>query len=228
MTISLFIADKSKIDVNADWKRVDVSGIWQSELLPLLQENHDLQMALERTVASWTRNSFHERNYKLKKNPWRFNDPDAVPPFMLTFSDGAYNDVQSEIEKALDVGDDMAHCHMSIINLLCNDDELGMPKSVKKYLEKKIEDIERKFWPTRKDVRWVRPLHSCHNWDDFTLLLAIYWRPEAGWKILSGDLHTTIISEKEKLIFDLLLLEEKDPAEPIRFALKEKPVKEAA
>ena len=225
---NLFRIDKSEIDINAPWSRVDVKGIWESELLPLLDKEADLQQALELTVRSWTRNSFHERLYKLKKNPWRYNDPNAIPPFMFTTSDGAYNDVQEDIEAALDAGDDMAHCHMSMINLLCNDDELDMPKSVKKYLEKKIDEIERQFWPTKKEVRWVRPLHSCHNWDDFTLLLAIHWKPEANWKILSGDLHTTIVSNKEKLIFDLLLLEEKDPVEPLKFALREKPIKDAA
>ena len=52
---------------------------------------------------------------------------------------------------------------------------------------------------------------ACHWWNPtFGLTLANLVMPEVGWEVLQSDIHTTILSPDNSLVFDILLYDPKD------------------
>jgi hypothetical protein len=204
-----------ELDLSACWCRVPVARIWPAELFPILDADAHLQSILEDTVADWVADTRLAKQFKRK--PWRYADKNAMSPFEMTESDAAFTDVMEEIDVSEEAE---AYAHRAIDTLLCLADDLDIPESLLRSLSRYQDRLYKGMWPDRTDIRWVRPYHSCHSFNShFALCLATAWRPKAGWKILRGDFHTTIVSPREHLIFDLLLLDETQDMAPLLFAL---------
>jgi hypothetical protein len=202
------------LDLSACWRRVPVARIWPTELFPILDADTHLQSILEDTVADWVADTRLAKQFKRK--PWRYADKNAMSPFEMTESDAAFTDIMEEIDVS---AEPEAYAHRAIDTLLCLSDVLDMPESLLRSLSRYQDRLYKGLWPERTDIRWVRPYHSCHSWSFFTLCLATAWKRDAGWKILEGMFHSTVVSTKERLVFDLLLLDERDDMAPLLFAL---------
>ena len=91
-------------------------------------------------------------------------------------------------------------------------DDYMETENYKKYEEYKNKIIEPYLNAERdKDYRFYCVWGACHWWNTtFGLELARLVMPSVKWKIIQNDFHTTITSEDEKLVFDILYFDEKD------------------
>ena len=62
-----------------------------------------------------------------------------------------------------------------------------------------------------KDYRYYCLWGGCHWYNtSFGIELARMVMPNITWKLIEGDIHTTVVSDDEKLVFDILYYDEKD------------------
>ena len=62
-----------------------------------------------------------------------------------------------------------------------------------------------------KDYRYYCLWGGCHWYSaSFGIELARMVMPNITWKLIEGDIHTTVVSDDEKLVFDILYYDEKD------------------
>lgn len=113
---SHLFACPAEIDLTANWQRLKISKLWAEELLAVLDNSRDLQGILEEAVASWVSGTSLERYFI--RSPWRYADPKAVPPFLLSHCDAAVMDIEGIIADASDAGDQMAQCRNACRKLI--------------------------------------------------------------------------------------------------------------
>jgi hypothetical protein len=212
------------IDASAEWRRVPVAEIFATELLPIMDSKPKLQCVFENAVAEWVMDSPW---MKKRAGRWTYASH-KVSPFMLTYSDGAATSVERAIETANDNGDPEARAYYAILDLLTDEADLQLPKATIRTLEKKLWAIEQGFEPQRDTARYWAPMHSCHSFNALpAFCLAHEWRRGYDWRVLTGQLHTTVVSLREKLVFELVLADDME-TDVIEFACRPAPVEKAA
>lgn len=152
------IADPTQIDTSQSWTRINVGGIWASELWPILKDDADLLKVHEACVNEWLTDN---PGLRASKRRWRHADG-CDSPFFFTSTDGAIMWVDARVDAARGIDDDRAVTHDALSTILYND-QIELPKSVEKFLCREIYRIEEQFSPQREThVEWWRPGHSCH------------------------------------------------------------------
>jgi hypothetical protein len=205
------------------WERVDLEGIWESELLPLIEGSVYLQRVHESCVADWLASKGPAMRKHYGRRRWRCADPTAQSPFFMSSSDGAVMYVDGLMQKARETDDEEVFLYDALMTVLCM--ELSPPPVVEKWLTAQSNAIYGSFAPARSEVRWWRPAHSCHSFVPFLAMLATAWDSKALWTIARGEHHSTVVDADALRIFDWLLLssdeepgESMSPSEPVLFA----------
>jgi hypothetical protein len=188
------------------WHRMDIAGLWPTVLLPLLEASPALQAELELAMARW-----HEHCHNRQPDtPWRFNDPEAPAPYMISQDESAAQKVMYRIHDAAERFDPAAMACCALSTLLMSQADLDLPEGVMTLLWDRHDAIERTFQPQRHEAKHWRPDASCHWFIDFELALAKAWRPDIDWRIVQSSHHSTVVALNERLIFDLVLLQDRD------------------
>jgi hypothetical protein len=215
--------DPSRIDPSAGWERAPVAEIFATELLPIMDSKPKLQRIFEDAVADWVADSPW---MKKRAGRWRYASH-KNSPFMLTYSDGAVMYVEQLIDDAYEADDPLAHAYYAMMTLLTDETDQKLSAATIREMQKRVDAIWRDFEPPRDSARYWAPFHSCHTFALPALCLAHEWRPEGQWRILSGDLHSTVIDLKSKLVFDLVLCED-HATDAVAFACRAAPTTDAA
>lgn len=200
------------------WRRIDVAAIWTSELLPLIERTPGLQQTLEAAIAYWNAGPDPDQPDDPDEEPWRWDDPDHTPPFLLGQEDDVVALVEERIQAAVAAKDPAALAHEALLTVLIGPADLDLPGKTRELLWKRASTLWRSFTPQRDDIRWVRPQGSSHYFAKFELALARAWRPDVDWAIAKSQWHAAVVSLRERLVFDIVMLaDDDDPCEPVLY-----------
>ncbi|MGE0055990.1 MAG: hypothetical protein AB7S74_17470 [Hyphomicrobium sp.] len=199
---------------------IDLKAIWESEILPLIDEHKYLQDA----HTSCMRDFIDYHSYTDQRHMAdTYTEAQDGGAWVFTPSDYWDTTIDEDIEEAADDGNEEAQILYRLRDswYFLSENKL-IPDDIKTRVSNLLSEIKPKFEPQRHEPHYWVPMHSCHWASTWGYYLAKAWRPDGQWKIRSGPGHTTVVDTKNKQVFDVLLYDKsvdhirKQLQEPVR------------
>jgi len=182
---------------------LDLEAIWESDIVPLIDDRKDLQDAHTACMRGFVRDHGY-RDQRVKART--YNEPEHGGSWVFTPSDHWFTTISDRIEAAATAGDSFADQYHHIWSVYCLNDETGvLPKEVEVELREAAERMRLRYEPKRDEPRYWAPVHSCHWSNTWAYCVAKAWRPEGRWKVRTTIDHTTVVDTKAKQVFDVLM-----------------------
>ena len=181
-----------------EFKVIDLDAIWADEIYPLIRKDQlfaDLWANVLDRIVVPCRDEYIDI--------WK------SAPHWFARTDHWEMEVQRRFEEAADKGYEEAVRYQNLWNESCGEDGYNSEEGWAA-----LAAAEKLFAPKEHEADWFRSFGHCHAVVHPMRYAAHLWKPDGEWEILEGDLHSTVISKKHKLAFDILVT---DP-HPVLFA----------
>jgi hypothetical protein len=181
---------------------------WKTHVSPHLNNSSELQTVLKKCWGLWKKGYAykHQKRYLKSQSPGEiFAGGDGFVHFVDTLYKRVTRDERSILPEE----------HVRILEAIdakgkdydFTDDDYDNRQKIKDH----ILQIKGYKWPSTQQPRLFVPFGSCHTFNPtFGLWLANKVLPDGEWTVRGRDVHTTVYSEKLKMVFDILYFFTKD------------------